>query len=340
MAMTDRKRRVLQALIDDYIMTADPVGSATLAKKYNLGVSSATIRNDLAELEQLGYLDKPHTSSGRIPSDKGYRMYVDELMIRPRISDQVRYYVRGLYRPQVREVQWFIHQTARLVSEMTGYPSAVVAPTVSEAKLQDLHLVPLGTDTVLMVIRTDEGMIENRVVTLPEEFDFSELESLAEEFSQGFRGTMINELYDRILEPLAGDISRFPQLWDSVFQWFSQTADHDDERVTWAGPLNILNYPEFQDVVKVRRVLGFLERETALDQVLAAQPGGGVRITIGTESSVDAIQDCSVVTTTYEVGYRVVGKLIVLGPKRMQYGHVVNILEMVSEELSRALQWV
>lgn len=330
-----RKRLVLEALIDDYIATAEPVGSRTLSRKYGLGVSSATIRNEMADLEELGYLEQPHTSAGRVPSDKGYRYYVDEIM-RPAVLDRAdRERIHHAYQVRVRELHWFIHQTARLVSELTQYPSLVVAPPLVQAALAELSFVPLGRDTVLMVLKTDTGMVENQTLGVPDEFDAGKLARLAEDFTSEFRGVNIEELKSRILDTLQGDISRYQELWQLALKWVAG-RDGDEDKVSLAGPLNILNYPEFRDVDKVRRVLGFLEKETAVELV-SRYYADGVQVVIGAESSLDDIQDCSLVTATYRLGGSVVGHLMVLGPKRMQYNRVTSIVEAVSEELSRVL---
>lgn len=333
--MDRRKRLVLEALIDDYIATAEPVGSRTLSRKYGLGVSSATIRNEMADLEELGYLEQPHTSAGRVPSDKGYRYYVDEIM-RPFVLDMgERERIRHAYQVRVRELHWFIHQTARLVSELTQYPSLVVAPPLTHAVLSDLSFVPLGRDTVLMVLKTSTGMVENQTLAVPEDFDADKLVRLAQEFTTEFRGVNIEDLKDRILDPLAGDISRYQEVWRLALKW-ATGQDGDEDKVSLAGPLNILNYPEFRDVEKVRRVLGFLEKETAVELV-SRYFADGVQVVIGAESLMEDILDCSLVTATYRLGGNVVGHLMVLGPKRMQYNRVTSIVEAVSEELSRVL---
>lgn len=336
--MDERKRRVLDALITDYIATGEPVGSRTLSRRYELGVSSATIRNEMADLEELGYLEQPHTSAGRIPSDKGYRFYVDELMRPTPLHRKEIDQIRDAYREKVRAVQWFMHQTARLVSQLTAYPSVVLAPGVDDARFFDLQVVFLGQDTVLLVMQTDAGMIENHTLSVPSGFDALALRALAEDFTANFRGVSIKELRDRVVDPLTKDIFRYGDLWNWALQWMAM-SDADDDKVAVAGPLNILNYPEFRDVDKVRRVLGFLGEEAALDRWAQSWPANGVQVMIGTESLVDDIQDCSVVTATYRVGQHVIGRLMVLGPRRMQYARVIAIVQSVSEELSRALDW-
>jgi heat-inducible transcriptional repressor len=334
--MDARKRRVLEALILDYISTAEPVGSRTLARKYALGVSSATIRNEMADLEEQGFLEQPHTSAGRVPSDKGYRYYVDELMKPVPLDVDERQRIHQAYQVRVRELHWFIHHTARLVSELTRYPSLVMAPRVEQAVLTELTFMPLGRGVVLMVLRTDTGLVENQTFVVPEDFNTAQLAQLAKDFSREFRGVSIRELKTRILDPIQGDMNRYPMLWQLALKWLSGESGEDD-KISLAGPLQILNYPEFRDIEKVRRVLGFLEQESLVEQLIPATADDRVHVVIGTESAVDDIQDCSVVTATYRVGPKVVGHLMVIGPRRMHYSRVMTIVEAVSEELTRVL---
>lgn len=338
--MDARKKKILGILIDDYIASAEPVGSRTLAKKYDLGISPATIRNEMADLEELGLLEQPHTSAGRIPSDRGYRYYVDELMPRRRVTHDAVSRVRMAFQAPMREIAWFIHQTARMVSEMTGYPSMVVAPPVFEACLGEVRLVRLQPGTLLFLVSTDAGVVENRTVSVPQGLSVDELSALAEEFSREFHGIPIHDLKDRVLDPLARDTEHYRGLWETFGNWMAEWNPYEN-RVTLAGPLSILQYPEFRDIDKVQRVLGFLEREGAVQELLktALPTTESVQVMIGQESPVEAIWDCSVVTATYQVSSQVVGQVSVIGPKRMHYAEVVATLELVSEELSRALKW-
>ncbi|MBX5466808.1 MAG: heat-inducible transcriptional repressor HrcA [Firmicutes bacterium] len=336
--MDGRKQKVLATLIDDYIATAEPVGSRTLARKYAFGVSPATIRNEMADLEELGYLEHPHTSAGRIPSDKGYRYYVDRLMRPSALDPDVIEQIRATYRVRVRELQWFIHQTARLVAEMTAYPTVVLAPPLHEARLWDLRVVAIEPETVVLVLRTDTGIIQNRTLALPEGLDAKDVAAMAADFTTRFRGTLLAELQERVLDGLSHQLGHSWRLWEELLGWLAEAPD-EAERVTLGGALNILNYPEFRDVSKVRRVLSFLETEAAIDSLLTRRPEHGVLALIGSEIDREDIQDCSVVMASYELGHKVVGTLMVVGPKRMEYRRVYAILETVSEELSRVLNW-
>ncbi len=337
--MDARKRSILQALTEDYILSAEPVGSRTLARKYNLGISPATIRNEMADLEEWGFLEQPHTSAGRVPSDKGYRFYVDELMARPAIGNDLLERIRATYQSRIRELEWFVHQTARLVSDITGYPSIVLAPAWELGIFSALRFVRLGKDSALLIMRTEDGLTQNRTVSIPSELSLAQLNDLAQEFSREFSGMAIRDLQNYILDPLSTSLRQHWALWQRALGWLGHGGG-EDERMTVAGPLNILNYPEFNDIDKVRRVLGFLEQDKAVEQIAKTRPmAQGVTVLIGTETSVADIKDCSVVTATYRVGEAVVGRVMVVGPRRMQYAYVMTVLEVVSDELSKALKW-
>jgi heat-inducible transcriptional repressor len=333
-----RKRAILQAVTEDYITSAEPVGSRTLAKKYQLGISPATIRNEMADLEEWGFLEQLHTSSGRIPSDKGYRFYVDELMARVPVGHQLLDRIRFTYHSRIREVEWFIHQTAKLVSDITGYPSIVLAPSWGEGIFSSLRFVGVDEDNALLIIRTTDGFTQNRTVSVPQELNLVQLNSLAQDFSREFRGISMRDLQSSILDLWSRSFFENPLLRQMVLGWL-WPEEPDDERMTVAGPLTILNYPEFNDINKVRRVLGFFEQDKAVEQMIQAHPAEGVIALIGSEMSVEGIQDCSVVTASYRMGPKVVGRVMVVGPRRMQYGYVMTVLEVVSDELSQALKW-
>lgn len=336
--MDERKRKVLTLLIEDYIATGEPVASRTLTKKYGLAVSPATVRNEMADLEDLGYLEQPHTSAGRVPSDLGYRYYVDQILERPYLEPSVLDWIQASYRAGVREIAWFMHQTARLVAAITAYPALVLAPTLAEARLVELGVIEMGPGTAVLVLKTDVGVVENRTVAVPEELSGADLKAIAAEFSFGLEGVLLKDLEAEIWRRLRRDLSRHRRFWEAVMEWAA--AKDDDERMTVSGALNMLNYPEFRDVDRLRRVLGFLETEQEVGRLLMDHPGGsGVEVMIGAELPADAIRDCSVVTATYQLGGTVVGKLLVLGPRRMKYGRVIGVLEAVSAELSRALKW-
>lgn len=336
--MDGRKQRVLELLIEDYVNTGEPVGSRTLMRKYQLGVSSATIRNEMADLEDEGYLEHPHTSAGRVPSDKGYRYYVDQLLEKTGLDDALIQWIQASYRARVREITWFMHQTAKLVSDITAYPTLVMAPRLSEARLAELSLIPMRPGLAVLLLRMDSGLIESQTVAVPEELAATDLTAMARDLSSSIEGVPIRNLENAIWRQFKGDLARHRQFWEEMIQRLIEVAN-DEERMAVSGTRNMLNYPEFRDVDRLGRVLGFFEKETEIDRLVSGRPPQGIEVMIGGELPFNDIQDCSVVTAAYRMGHQVVGRVLVLGPRRMHYGRVIAVLEAVSEELSRALEW-
>lgn len=339
MRMDERKSKVLQAIIDDYVSTAEPVGSRTIARKYRLGVSPATIRNEMADLEELGYLEQPHTSAGRIPSDKGYRYYVDCLMQHRDLSPEEEEQIRLVFERKVREFESLIQMTARSLSEATHLTSLVTGPQVSKAVFKQLKLVPLTEDRALLVFVTDTGFVENKVIEVPVEVTLVELERISELLTDNLKGTSVESLRRDTLRQLQNELGRYGALLEQSLEFLVADAENSNrERVYLSGATHMLAQPEFRDVNKVRALFGALEQEDVVVEVLGdPSRTPNLCVTIGEEIKYREMQDCSMVSATYSVGDRTIGRIGVLGPKRMEYAKVVAVVENVTERLTNAL---
>jgi len=332
----DRKNKVLQAIIEDYVATAEPVGSRTIARKYNLGVSPATIRNEMSDLEELGYLEQPHTSAGRIPSDRGYRYYVDCLMPERPIAPEEQERIRTTFRRKIREFDTLVRETVRLLSETTHLTAVISGPQFEKAVFKEIRIVPLSEDRALFIYITDSGLVENQVVELPLEVTMLELQQVAELLNEHLRGQRVETLSRTALQSLQRELSRYGTLLEQALYFLEEKLEPGERhRLYFGGTSNMLDQPEFRDVGKLRSVLSFLEQEEAVASVLGLDRlTEGIEIQIGEEIRVRDLAECSVVTATYRVGDRVIGKLGVIGPKRMEYPKVVSILNAVVAHLS------
>jgi heat-inducible transcriptional repressor len=338
--MDDRKSKVLQAIIDDYISTAEPVGSRTIARKYNLGVSPATIRNEMADLEELGYLEQPHTSAGRIPSDRGYRYYVDCLMQTREVGQSESDLIRRTFERKVREIDVLVRETARLLSEMTHLTSVVSGPQIEKASFKELRLVPLGGDKAVLVYITDSGFIENQVLELPVEVTMLELQRVSDVLNEQLKGQRVEALSRAALSALQRELSRYGALLEQALHFLEQRMEPGErQRLYLGGTTHMLDQPEFRDVDKLRSLLNLLEHEDVVADVLdVGSETEGVQIQIGEEIQVRELVDCSVVSATYRLGDQVIGKMGVIGPKRMEYGRVVGIMNSITRQLSESAQ--
>jgi heat-inducible transcriptional repressor len=339
--LDERKNKVLQAIIEDYVATAEPVGSRTISRKYSLGVSPATIRNEMSDLEEMGFLEQPHTSAGRIPSDRGYRYYVDCLMERKEVSVGEDEVIRRTFERKVREVDTLIRETARILSETTHLTSVIAGPQIEKAHFRDLRLVPMGGDKAVLIYITDSGFIENQVLELPVEVTMLELQRVSEVLNEQLRGQPVEQLSRAAVGALQQELYRYGALLEQTVQFLAQKLEPGERhRLYLGGTTNILNQPEFRDVDKVRSLLGLLENDQVVRDLLSPGESAAERpsVQIGEEIKIREMADCSVVSATYRLGDEVIGRVGVVGPKRMEYARVIGIMNAVTKQLSETTE--
>ncbi|MGI5838647.1 MAG: heat-inducible transcriptional repressor HrcA [bacterium] len=346
MELDQRKRRILQAVIDSYVDSAEPVGSRTLARRFQLGVSPATIRNEMADLAELGYLEQPHTSAGRIPSNKGYRYYVDFLLQIRRLADQDLARIRESYRNRSVEIDRLIQQTAKILSHLTNYTSLVLDPRQQRQEYRYLQLLPLSCYKAVIILVTNAGNVEHALIDLPQGITEDEIEKIALILNEKMRDLTLDEVKTAMLRDLETEFWRhltrfriietlFSQLSDVMQRFYRQEAE---DRIYLGGATNILTQPEFRDVEKAKALLGLLEEEEVLHRLLTETDADRITVSIGRENKLSEMQDCSMVTAHYIRGDRSVGTIGILGPTRMDYGRVIAILELVTQNLNSVLE--
>src|SRR5579884_1088584 len=316
-----RRREILKMVIDDYILTAEPIGSEAVRDRHRLGVSSATVRNEMAALEEMGFLRQPHTSAGRVPTDRGYRVYVDSLLEEEQVSSSERAWIRRS-------------------AAVTEYASVVAEPGPHQQVIRHLHLIPLGGRRALVVVVTDAGVFEGKMVEFAEEMSSDEWDRLSQEISRRIAGWSLSDLTDRALDVVIGEAALYRRILAQISHLLRAQILAAPARVHTEGTSNILKQPEFQDVHRARPVLSALEREEILADLLYACAGGGegrVRITIGAENRREEMRDCSVVSAPYCVGGRPAGVVAIVGPTRMRYGKVISLVRFLADTLSDVL---
>ncbi len=332
-----RKFAILIAVVDDYIQTGEPVGSLALLARHDLGVSPATIRNEMAELENLGYLQQPHTSAGRVPSAKGYRLYVDSISEPTGLEDVEARWIREAYDAQ-RDATTLIQQTARLVSEATSYTAMVLGPRYAKAVFRELKFLRLPGGRLLMVLTTDVGLLEHRVIDLPDGLTDEDLAEVSRNLNQSLRGLILGKLTRGYVRTLGTGSAAQRWLVGAIFDALGGTGQADaDDKVYLGGTANILSQPDFGDLDVVRDLLGFLERDRLVSELLSRPPAGHVQVFIGAENPYQELQSCSLVMAAFGAGERVMGTVGVLGPTRMRYGHVMSVVSYVSGQLTNVL---
>ncbi len=337
--LDERKRKILQAIVNDYISTAEPIGSRTIARKYDLGVGSATIRNEMSDLELLGYIEQPHTSSGRIPSAKGYRFYVDCLLSPTPMTDHEVALIHSWYQARVRRIEEVFQETTRILSRMTHNISLVLAPQFSQSAFKYLQFLPLDEQRVILIIVTDAGFVENKIMDLPEGMSFSDLQKISAAINNRLAGLPFDGIKSSVLREIRDEILPNSELFETTLDVLTQAlAVEKKDRVYLGGTTQLLNQPEFRDVDKIKNLLTMLEEERLLCDILHMKDSNGVVVTIGRENKYSGIQDCSMVQATYRIDGQVVGTVAVLGPTRMEYGKIMTVLEFMQHHLGETLK--
>ena len=333
-----RKKRVLRAVIDDYIESAEPVGSRTLARKYDLGVSPATIRNEMADLEMLGYLEQLHTSSGRIPSSKGYRFYVDGLISPKPVSDEEKERIDKWYRARVRRIEEVFQETARIISQVTKNVSLVLAPQMTQAQFRCLQFLPLDDRRVITVLITDAGFIENKILEMPSGATFEDFQRMAKVINMRLEGHTLRTIEQHSLTEIRDEI-RDESLYEAALEIIHRALDSGRrERLYLGGTTQMLEQPEFHDVEKVKDTLLMLEEEELMKDILHAHMGDGLEVTIGQENEDKHFKDSSIITATYHLDGELLGTIAVLGPTRMEYAKAMSLLEYMNQNLTDVIK--
>lgn len=338
MTMDARKFRILQAIIDDYILTAIPVGSRTISKKHEMGLSSATIRNEMSDLEELGYLDQPHVSAGRIPSAKAYRLYVDQLLQNGSIRTGDAADVRAYFTNRAQQMEDVISRAAQALSGLTHYTSLVMSPKGAELRIRTLQLVPVSSQSALLVIVTDGGIMRDSVIRVGNDMDSDALYAVSRMLTERLSGHTLSEALALIKETERDMQAERPVL--SGVAEFLNAVDSEGgkAKLTLGGASNILNFPEYSDVEKARCFLSVLETKDKLLKLMENHGEMAFTVRIGPETGIPELEDCSLVTATYRLSDNTHGTIGVIGPTRMQYGRVLSVLSAMGKQLTDLLR--
>lgn len=336
MSMDERKFRILQAIIDDYILTAVPVGSRTISKKYEMGLSSATIRNEMSDLEELGYLDQPHVSAGRIPSAKAYRLYVDQLLQQGALQSPTSEALRELLHGRRQKMEDVIDRAAQVLSTLTNYTAVVLPPTGPQPHIRNIQLVPVSDDSALVVIVTDTGVVRDTVVHIPRGLEDDTLYAISRRLTEELRGLTLTEATER-MPGMTGRTEQSQALLSNLTDTMQHAEAASHSHVAVGGASNMLSYPEYSDVEKVRGFLSLIETREKLAQIVAQQGDVAFTVRIGPETGVPEMADCSIVTATYSTRNGQQGTIGIIGPTRMQYSRVLSILSNMGQQLTEML---
>ena len=331
--LDDRKKRVLQAIVEEYINTAEPVSSNALTKSNGLNYSSATIRNEMADLEKKGYLDKTHTSSGRIPSEKGYRYYVDELINDNDISVEEIKYISSKLETKVNEIEDLTKLTATTISEITHYTTVSIGPKNDEQLIEEIKFVQLGTRMLMAVILTDNGLVKETIIKFDEDITAKQVETVNYMFNQKLKGKPLETIKGPLEEYLFDEMTYSVNVIKPIIEQIKKVLA-EDEKIYLEGANKSFDLPEFNSLEVAKNFVNVLDTKELMEDMLNSGFAQDINVYIGNENEKEELKDFSVVTFKHKVGNKDLGTIGIIGPKRMDYSKVISVMKYISKKLN------
>lgn len=346
MALDDRKKSILRAIVEGYIQNAEPVGSRSIAKNTDLNLSAATIRNEMGDLEEMGFLVQPHTSAGRIPSSQGFRFYVDSLMEQYRMTTSEIQQMRSAMLHKIRELDKIVKDVSAAFSGITNLPTFGMVPTIEYGTIKGIKLVSVDERTVMVIVSDSSGLIKNKLLRLRTPVDEAFLARVTELLNQNIAGYTRSEInLNRIVE-VAAVLGDNQEILTSVLELVHEAISEIDKREFYMeGATNILRFPEYNDITKIKEILEFFDDKQSMGDFLSTLPAindGEVKVFIGDETELPQLKNNSIVLSAYKAGPDLTGIIGVVGPTRMDYAKTVSgvgfFAKQLGEMLSRRLE--
>ena len=335
--LNDRKKQVLQAVIEEYINTAEPVSSNTILEKYGLKCSSATIRNDMSELEHEGYLEKPHTSAGRIPSVKGYRFYVDELLNDENITLEEIQYIKENLQTKVNEIEDLTKITTNTISEMTHYTTVAIGPDSSSNVIKDIKFILLGERLLMAVILTENGAVRETIIKYDEDVSQRQVNDLNVTFNNKLRGKTLEKIDKPMEEYIISTMEDQAKVIKPIIQQMNRAIE-DTNKIYLEGASKVFDFPEFEKIDTAKNFLSILDTKEEMVEILNAGLAKDINVYIGDENVNKDLKDLSIITFKHKVGNKDMGTIGIIGPKRMNYSKVISIMKYISKKLNEGEQ--
>ena len=338
--LTERMREILRIIVDEYILTPEPVGSRTISKKSNINLSPATIRNIMSDLEEMGLLFQPYTSAGRVPTEKGFRFYVDSILNVHELTSNEQEEIRSKYSAYQLEGTDLFRETCRILSSSSHYLGVILAPRMSMLVLQHIEFVKLRRHLVLAILVSTTGLVQNRIIEVEEDLSQSELDYLSDYMNGLLTSLALYQVREKLLEQMSVEKNTYDRLLEQAIKLGEKAfSSFDETDVFIEGRTNILREPEFGNIsIMTDLFRAFEEKATMvklLDKCMAPQ---GVQIAIGSESQIQEMETCSLVTSTYGCEGKIWGALGVIGPRRMNYSRIIPLVDYSAKLLTKILE--
>ncbi|SES66573.1 heat-inducible transcriptional repressor HrcA [Anaerobranca gottschalkii] len=339
--LSSRKSQILKAIVLEYINTAEPIGSRTLVKRYNIGLSPATIRNEMADLEELGFLVQPHTSAGRIPSQQGYRYFVDNLLEEIYTDDLNLLDLKKYYSGKIDDLNQLITETASVLSNITNYTSVVLSTPNPSITLKHLDFIQLNQREGLILFVTDTGIVQHKKITFNYSFNREELEIILQVLKSKLINKRLSKSEKQLLDDITTGFKHSPILEEFANTVISSLLGENPTKVVTGGTTNFLSQPEFNDIGKIRELLTVFEQQDLLISLLEHHnegEHGSVSVVIGDELIINQMRQCSLITANFDLDGKITGKIGILGPQRMDYEKVIKILDFFTKNFKKLIE--
>ncbi|AVM70279.1 heat-inducible transcription repressor HrcA [Lachnospiraceae bacterium oral taxon 500] len=340
MKLDERKQEILKAIINNYFETALPVGSRTISKQYNLGVSPATIRNEMSDLEELGFIIQPHASAGRIPSDKGYRLYVDMVMQLQKSEYRKLVYLEEL-KASAGRIEDLLKSIAKRLAEETNYATLVSTPQYKKTRIRNIQLVEVSSQDLLVIVVAERNQVKDHLIHLEQPVNQELLTRLSVCINQELRGMSLEDIDLNCIHRIKGNDSQEQRIMSEVLDVIFRAIQQMDEADIFTyGASNMMKLPEFQDVSKASSIMRALEQEEILEDIINTtfeSDDGNVKIVIGEENNIQDLKDLSLITTSYHINGEKAGAIAIIGPKRMDYENTISNLRVLIKDIDELL---
>ena len=338
LTLSQRSRQILEAIVEDYIVTAEPVGSSAVAKRHAMPLSSATVRNVMSTLEELGLLTSPHTSAGRVPTEKGFRFYVDSLISLRNISHKEKKEILKRYKETGGNLTSVLRETSRTLSSLSNYTGIVVAPRFNSSLFRQIEFIKLGHQKILAIMVSCNGTVQNRILDSSEEYTTDDLVRMGNYLNGILEGLTIGQVRQKLIDEMKSDKSRYDAIMSGALKLSEKALPETEQEIFIAGQSKIISHPEFSDIEKMKEIFeAFEEKGRLLELLGSCMDAQGVQIFIGAETPLKEMAGMSLITSTYMTGNDTIGLLGVIGPTRMGYSTVIPIVDYTAKVVSRLL---
>ena len=332
--LNDRKKEILQAIIEEYIETADPVSSKAIVEKYKIDCSSATVRNEMADLEKMGFLDKPHTSAGRVPSAKGYRFYVDELIKEDNISMEEVMYIQSKLQTKVNQMEELTKIATSTLSEVTHYPTLSIGPNKHSQIIEDIKFVLLGARTMMAIILTDSGLIKEYIIKFEQDVTYEQIETLNFMFNNRLKGKPLDSINSSIEEYIVSEMNESLNVIHPILNEMEKLIN-EQGTIYYEGTNKVFELPEFKSLELAKNFIHVLDEKDVVMDALNADMSEDISIYIGDENVNENLKNFSIITFNHKVKGKSIGTIGIIGPKRMDYSKVISVLKYINRRMNQ-----